>query len=33
MDIVQKHKGCTNVPSSQTFRSYKSNQLEMHLSG
>jgi hypothetical protein len=22
MDIVQKHNNCTNVPSSQTFRSY-----------
>jgi hypothetical protein len=26
MDIVQKHNGCTNVPSSQTFRSYLYNQ-------
>jgi hypothetical protein len=22
MDIVQRHNSCTNVPSSQTFRSY-----------
>jgi hypothetical protein len=27
MDIVQRHNSCTNVPSSQTFRSYSFAQL------